>query len=94
MATKLLRLTADEKKAAMQNGGQQQPLRVHQFSELEEREAELQMKVRQLEKQNTTLQNKVKRSKGERRVVTFVKWMLVELGTCICSSSCMFTSWW
>ena len=50
MATKLLRLTADEKKAAMQNGGQQQPLRVHQFSELEEREAELQVKVRQLEK--------------------------------------------
>ena len=93
MATKLLRLTADEKKAAMQNGGQQQPLRVHQFSELEEREAELQVKVRQLEKQNTTLKNKVKRSKGERRVVTFVKWMMVELGTCICSSSCMFTSW-
>ena len=94
MATKLLRLTGDERKAAMQNGGQQQPLRVHQFSELEEREAELQVKVRQLEKQNTTLKNKVKRSKGERRVVTFVKWMMVELGTCTCSSSCMFTSWW
>ena len=78
MATKLLRLTADERKAAMQNGGQQQPLRVHQFSELEEREAELQVKVRQLEKQNTTLKNKVKRSKGERRVVTFVKWMMVD----------------
>ena len=79
MATKLLGLTTDERKAAMQNGGQQQPLRVHQFSELEEREAELQVKVRQLEKQNTTLKNKVKkRSKGKRRVVTFVKWMMVE----------------
>ena len=76
MATKLLRLTTDERKAAMQNGGQQQPLRVHQFSELEEREAELQVKVRQLERQkvDTTLKNKVKkRSKGERRVVMVVK---------------------
>ena len=67
MSTKLLRLTADERKAAIQNGGQQQPLRVHQFSELEEREAELQVKVRQLEKQNTTLKNKMKRKRRRRR---------------------------
>ena len=61
MATKLLRLTADERRLQQHNGSQQQvPLRVYQYSELEDREAELQARVRQLEKQNTSLKNKVR----------------------------------
>ena len=94
MATKLLRLTADERKAAMQNGGQQQPLRVHQFSELEEREAELQVKVRQLEKQvkeqgEEEEQGREESSDGCEVDDGRLKYMYM----CVCSSSCLFTSW-
>ena len=65
MATKLLRLTADERRLQQHNGSsqQQQQLKVYQYSELEDREAELQARVRQLEKQNTSLKNKVRKEK-------------------------------